>query len=209
MTTDLARPVFEPWRAPLAAWEVGCASTLSPSALQVLQQRRRIALFEAAHEGSRWVRRAFAGRDPRRVALHDLPVMRKRDAMCHFDDWVADPRLRLDALHIAPCEVWTGGENLGEATRAFVEHAFGCPLAHSYGASEFLALATSECPRRALHLNSGWALLEPVDSRGRPVAACGRPSPAPALRRRSPGNARLWLQSSGAAGAPANRTGGR
>ena len=76
-------------------------------------------------------------------------------------------------LHAPLCEIWTGGEALGAATRAFIEQSFGCPLARSYGASEFLPLA-SECPQHALHLNSDWVLLEPVDARARPVAA-GQP----------------------------------
>lgn len=65
-------------------------------------------------------------------------------------------------------EVWTGGEALGPAVRRFVERAFGCPVVHSYGASEFLPLAT-ECRLGAMHLNSDWAILEPVDAHGRLV----------------------------------------
>lgn len=73
-------------------------------------------------------------------------------------------------LDIAPQEVWTGGETLSPAMRALVQRAFGCPLANSYGASEFLALA-SECACGGLHLNSDWALLEAVDAAGHPVPA--------------------------------------
>jgi phenylacetate-coenzyme A ligase PaaK-like adenylate-forming protein len=71
-------------------------------------------------------------------------------------------------LRIAPREVWTGGETLTAGVRRFVEHQFGCAVSNSYGASEFLALA-SQCKLGALHLNSDWAILEPVDERGRPV----------------------------------------
>lgn len=71
-------------------------------------------------------------------------------------------------LQLAPREIWTGGETLGPAARAFVQRSFGCPVANSYGASEFLALA-SECRQGRLHLNSDWVLLEPVDAQGRPV----------------------------------------
>ena len=66
-------------------------------------------------------------------------------------------------------EVWTGGEALGTATRRFVEESFGCTVVQSYGASEFLPLA-SECRVGSLHLNSDWAILEPVDKHGQPVA---------------------------------------
>lgn len=73
-------------------------------------------------------------------------------------------------LRIEPKEVWTGGETLSPAMRRFVQQAFACPVVDSYGASEFLALA-SECRRGCLHLNSDWAILESVDDRGRPVPA--------------------------------------
>jgi phenylacetate-coenzyme A ligase PaaK-like adenylate-forming protein len=75
---------------------------------------------------------------------------------------------RASRLRIAPCEIWTGGEALSEATRRHVAQAFGCPVQNSYGASEFLALA-AECSHRRLHLNDDWAILEPVDEHGVPV----------------------------------------
>ena len=71
-------------------------------------------------------------------------------------------------LRIAPREIWTGGETLTEATRRRIEQAFSCRVVNSYGSSEFLTLA-SDCARGHLHLNSDWAILEPVDARGRPV----------------------------------------
>ena len=77
---------------------------------------------------------------------------------------------RTGRLRIAPREVWTGGETLSPAVRRFVHAAFGCPVADSYGASEFLSLA-SECRSGGLHLNSDWAILEAVDDRGQPVPA--------------------------------------
>jgi phenylacetate-coenzyme A ligase PaaK-like adenylate-forming protein len=71
-------------------------------------------------------------------------------------------------LHIEPREIWTGGESLTAAMREFVGQAFGCAVVNSYGASEFLSLA-SECRCGHLHVNSDWAILESVDDRGRPV----------------------------------------
>ncbi|HWH75332.1 MAG TPA: AMP-binding protein [Methylibium sp.] len=65
-------------------------------------------------------------------------------------------------------ELCTGGEALGDALRGAIATRFGCPVHASYGASEFLALA-AECPRRRLHLNADWVLLEAVDAHGRPV----------------------------------------
>jgi len=71
-------------------------------------------------------------------------------------------------LHIKPSEVWTGGETLTAGMRGLIERGFGCRVINSYGASEFLALA-SQCRSGALHLNSDWAILEPVDEHLRPV----------------------------------------
>jgi phenylacetate-coenzyme A ligase PaaK-like adenylate-forming protein len=71
-------------------------------------------------------------------------------------------------LHLRLQEVWTGGENLSPGMRRFISDALGCPVANSYGASEFLSMA-SECRHDQLHLNSDWVLLEPIDAQGRPV----------------------------------------
>jgi phenylacetate-CoA ligase len=71
-------------------------------------------------------------------------------------------------LRLALAEVWTGGEVLAEPTRARVQDAFGCAVRNAYGASEFLPIAW-QCTRGALHVNADWVILEPVDSRGRPV----------------------------------------
>ena len=40
----------------------------------------------------------FQGLDPAHARLDELPVVRKAELMHAFDDWVADPALRLDAL---------------------------------------------------------------------------------------------------------------
>lgn len=70
----------------------------------------------------------------------------------------------------APREIWCGGETLSPAMRRFVQQSLGCPVVDNYGTSEFFTLAT-ECRAGRLHVNSDWAILEPVDELGRPVAA--------------------------------------
>jgi phenylacetate-coenzyme A ligase PaaK-like adenylate-forming protein len=77
---------------------------------------------------------------------------------------------RAGRLKVAPREVWTGGESLSPAMRRHVEQAFGCSVVDSYGASEFLVLA-SQCRAGRLHLNSDWVILESVDEHGQPVPA--------------------------------------
>ncbi|MBL0726630.1 phenylacetate--CoA ligase family protein [Piscinibacter sp. HJYY11] len=71
-------------------------------------------------------------------------------------------------LRIRPSEIWTGGESMSPTMRRHVEQAFGCEVVDSYGASEFLALA-SPCRCGCLHLNSDWAILESVDRDAQPV----------------------------------------
>lgn len=71
-------------------------------------------------------------------------------------------------LSIAPAALWTGGETLAPTARRRLQHSFGCQVRDSYGASEFLTIAT-ECAHGRLHLNDDWCILEPVDERGQPV----------------------------------------
>lgn len=73
-------------------------------------------------------------------------------------------------LDVALREVWVGGETLSPATRRFVERSFGCPVRNSYGASEFLSIA-SPCAHGAMHLNADWVILEPLDEHGRAAVA--------------------------------------
>lgn len=116
------------------------------------------------------------------LRLRGLSFLQPMDALCdELDDFrptvvatypstavlLAEAQ-RAGRLHLHLREVWTGGENLSAAARAFVQRSFGCPVSQSYGASEFLSLAF-ECRHGALHLNSDWAILEPVDAQGRAV----------------------------------------
>ncbi|CAH0351750.1 phenylacetate--CoA ligase family protein [Aquabacterium sp. CECT 9606] len=71
-------------------------------------------------------------------------------------------------LDISPQEIWTGGETLTGAMRTVISQAFHAEVINSYGASEFMSLAF-ECAHQRLHLNSDWAILEPVDEMNRPV----------------------------------------
>lgn len=302
---------FDVWRTGTAVAEVSMATCASAQAFEAQRARRLAALFDAAARRSPRYARVFAGRDPARTSLTDLPVAHKAELMGDFAHWVADPALRLDELrrfvaepaniaraflgrytvwessgstgepaifvqdamamgiydalealrrpvlrpwqpwldpwgltdrmafvgatggHFASTvsverlrqlqpglahrlrglsflqpvqalcselqdfqptvlatypsaavllaeeqkagrldlrlrEVWTGGEGLSSAARAFVAQTFDCPVSQSYGASEFLSLAF-ECRHGTLHVNSDWAILEPVDAQGRAV----------------------------------------
>ncbi|MEQ1515917.1 MAG: hypothetical protein ABL931_05445 [Usitatibacteraceae bacterium] len=71
-------------------------------------------------------------------------------------------------LRVKPMEVWTGGEKLSSSTRQRVEHALGCSMRDSYGASEFFSIGW-ECSRGRMHANTDWVILEPIDACGNPV----------------------------------------
>jgi phenylacetate-coenzyme A ligase PaaK-like adenylate-forming protein len=308
---SIAQPPFDAWRSFAIAADVVAASLADDAGLAARRKSRLEALLAAAARDSPLYRRILRGRDTSTLSLQQLPIMDKAALMARFDDWVADPELRLDAvrsfvadparigepflgryavwessgssgepgifvqdgaamatydalealrrpalrplqrwldpwglagrsafvgaigghfasiasierlrrlnpslatrmhgislllpmselvdrlnvlaptilatypsaavllasehlagrLRIEPQEIWTGGENLSPAMRCFVQTAFGCPVADSYGASEFLSLA-SECRLGRLHLNGDWAILESVDERGRAV----------------------------------------
>lgn len=81
---------------------------------------------------------------------------------------------RAGRLRIAPGVIWLGGETLSPACRAEIRVAFQCRILEEYAASECMSIAC-ECERGRLHVNSDWALLEPVDRHYQPVAP-GEPS---------------------------------
>jgi phenylacetate-CoA ligase len=71
-------------------------------------------------------------------------------------------------LHCSLRSVFTGGETLTPGMRELVRQHLHCDVVDSYGASEFLPIA-AQCGLGALHLNSDWVILEPVDEHFRPV----------------------------------------
>ena len=79
-----------------------------------------------------------------------------------------------ERLHLRPVLIESAGESMTEPARSRMETAFGVPVHVAYGASEFLALGVS-CPHGWIHVNSDWAILEPVDEDFRPTPR-GEPS---------------------------------
>ncbi len=76
---------------------------------------------------------------------------------------------RAGRLRLRLAELWCGGEQLSAAVRRQAEQSFACRLREAYGASEFMSIAWS-CADGALHVNSDWVLLEPVDADLQPTA---------------------------------------
>ncbi|MGN6576048.1 MAG: hypothetical protein ACTHKG_10180 [Nocardioides sp.] len=75
---------------------------------------------------------------------------------------------RAGRLRISPVVVELAGESLSEAGRARIAARLGGALHEVYSASEFMILGF-DCAEGRLHVNSDWALLEPVDEHYRPT----------------------------------------
>ncbi|MDR6539123.1 phenylacetate--CoA ligase family protein [Variovorax soli] len=89
---------FDPWLAGATALDVALAAHAGADALAARRARRLAELLASAGQDSPLYRRLLKGRNPASLRLEDLPVMRKTELVQRFDEWVADPRLRLDAL---------------------------------------------------------------------------------------------------------------
>jgi phenylacetate-CoA ligase len=129
-------PPFDPWVSAAAALDAAVVPRAGPVALADRQARRLARLLAAAADGSRLVRRSLQGRDPARVALAELPIMRKAQLMQQFDDWVTDPALRLPDLRrfvadpsriaepfLGRYAVWESSGSSGGAPGIFVQDA--------------------------------------------------------------------------------------
>ena len=89
---------FDPWRTGAAVAEVSMAACASPGQFESRRARRLADLFRSAAQGSSHYREVFAGCDPARSRLSDLPVAHKAELMHRFADWVTDPAIDLTAL---------------------------------------------------------------------------------------------------------------
>jgi phenylacetate-coenzyme A ligase PaaK-like adenylate-forming protein len=159
---QLQHPGLAGWSAPSRVAFVGATGGHFASQVS-LQRLRRLNPWIASHTTSI----SFL-QGPERLAAElqawaPLVVATYPSTALVLGQWQRQGR-----LHLALDEVWTGGETLTRWQRREIEAAFGCRLFNSYGASEFLSLA-SECCEGGLHLNSDWAVLEPVDAQYRPV----------------------------------------
>lgn len=91
-------PYLDAWRAGSIAFDVLVASRAPPRLLHERQARRMSALLQVALRESRFYRARVRTPEGRPLRLDDFPVVTKAELMHRFDDWVADPRLRLDDL---------------------------------------------------------------------------------------------------------------
>ena len=134
--------------------------------------------IELERRRSRWRARAF------RLFSVQRPLAELARALQEFDPAILTgypSALQLLAeeqsagrLHLRPVLVETAGESTSSDARAGMAGVFGCSVHDVYAASECPWLAF-DCSAGWLHVNSDWAVLEPVDEDLRPTPP-GEPS---------------------------------
>lgn len=90
--------VFDPLRLGAVALDVVAAGHAAPTAIAARQTQRLARLLDAAQRGSRLYRERLKGRAKTGAPLSALAVVTRSELMQRFDDWVTDPRLKLDEL---------------------------------------------------------------------------------------------------------------
>jgi len=167
----LRRPVLRPFGRLLDPWSlgeriafVGATSGHFASTVSIERLRRLNPLVAARVHGVSFLQ-------PTEALVAELNALAPTVIATYpsVAAMLAEERLA-GRLTASPQEIWTGGEDFSVTMRRFVRKALGCPVANSYGASEFLSLAF-ECPEGRMHLNSDWAILEAVDEKGHAVPA--------------------------------------
>ena len=71
-------------------------------------------------------------------------------------------------LKIHPAIIMTGGENLTDDVRDYLQQVFGCWVQTNYSCTEGGTVAC-ECTERHFHVNDDWVILEAVDENNQPV----------------------------------------
>jgi phenylacetate-coenzyme A ligase PaaK-like adenylate-forming protein len=132
------------------AWETWRFRRGDGEAIARRQQARLQELVRHARTASPYYRELYRHLPPGAAVLHSLPVTNKRDLMAHFDDWVTDPEITLEAVRrdFLSDPSLTGALYLG---RYHVVTTSG----------------TSGHPAVLVHDADSWALLSVLSRRGR------------------------------------------
>ncbi len=90
--------VFDSFRLGAVALDTMTASRATPEAIAARQTARLVQLLTAAQRGSSLYRERLHGMQPATTALSAIAPVTRSELMQRFDDWVCDPRLKLDEL---------------------------------------------------------------------------------------------------------------
>ncbi len=91
-------PVFDPFRLAAVASDVVLAGHATPQGIAARQSARLARLLAGAQRDSRLYREGLKGRAPAAAGLGAWPVVTRGELQARFDEWVTDPRLKLDEL---------------------------------------------------------------------------------------------------------------
>jgi phenylacetate-coenzyme A ligase PaaK-like adenylate-forming protein len=89
---------LDSWRGALVAGDVALAASAGEEGVRQRQAQRLRLLLATAARSSPLYRGLLRGHDPAGARLQDLPIVGKAELMGRFDEWVADPALKLDEL---------------------------------------------------------------------------------------------------------------
>jgi len=90
--------IFDPLRFGAVSMDVAACARGSAQAIAARQRSRLVDLLDAARRDSRFYRKHLKDIDPRAASLSELPPVSRQTLMDHFDDWVTDPKIKLDDL---------------------------------------------------------------------------------------------------------------
>lgn len=102
--------IFDPLYFSAVSMDVLACARVSVQALASRQQARLATLLTSAMRDSRFYRDHLRGQVPGSTLLGELPAVSRHELMGHFDDWVTDPQLKLDAL----CDLTADPQRIGE-----------------------------------------------------------------------------------------------
>ncbi len=160
---------FDLWRSGAISLDIAAAAWGTRAGVGARQQSRLAALLAHAAAHSPLYRERLAGHDPAAMPLQGIAPVSKAELMHRFDDWVTDPRLKLDALLrfaadparigqacAEGCLMWTSSGSSGEPG-VFVQDAQAIAV---YDALE--ALRRPPLRSLASRLGGGWPASERI-----------------------------------------------
>jgi putative adenylate-forming enzyme len=86
------------WNSAARLWEIWCTRTAGVAAIDAARRTRFDALVRFARDRSPFYREACRGLPERDLQPGELPVVTKPMLMTHFNDWVTDSEIRLEAV---------------------------------------------------------------------------------------------------------------
>lgn len=89
---------FNPIGAGLKALYLLHSSLLNSREIESCQESKFRQLITHAYQHSPFYQKKYRGLDLNTISIASLPVVSKKDLMKHFDSWVCDPEIRLDAV---------------------------------------------------------------------------------------------------------------